>query len=332
MRVAVAGLGFMGSVHLNALCSIPGAQLAAVISRDEKKLQGDLTRAGGNIGDGGSQFDFSGIRKYRALADALRDPEIDAIDLCIPSDLHESAAIESLRAGKHVLLEKPMALSASACDRLIEEANRTGRVLMVGHVLRFFPSYLAVADAIAGLGEIRSATFRRRCARPTWSDWQRDSSRSGGAVLDLLIHDLDFALHLFGVPLAIAATGRVEQDVDIASAQLFYEGMTVNVTGGWHPGKFPITMKYRVVGSRASVEFDFNKYAPRILEGGVSRDLPLEQGDGYAREIAYFVECARRNRQPERCRPEESANAVRLALLVIESRKRGGERISWKSE
>ena len=332
MRIAVAGLGFMGSVHLNALRCVPLVQLAAVVSRDHKKLAGDLTTAGGNLAGAGAQFDFSRLRKYQALRDALKDPEIDAIDLCIPTDLHESAAIECLRARKHVLLEKPMALDPRACERMIEEARRAARVLMIAHVLRFFPSYRAVADAIPELGEVRSATFRRRCARPAWSDWQRDAARSGGAVLDLLIHDLDFALRLFGPPLAVEATGRAEGDIDIVSAQLSYGTFAVDVTGGWHPGKFPITMKYRVVGARASVEFNFNEHPPRISRDGEVRDLQLEQGDGYAREIAYFVECARENRQPERCSPEDSANAVRLALLVMESRRRGGERIAWKSE
>src|SRR5579885_2116524 len=164
----------MGGVHLKALRSIPEIQVAAVVSRDEKKLAGDLTGSQGNIGGPAERFDFSGVRKYRELGHALRDREIDAVDLCVPTDLHEPAAIESLRAGKHVLVEKPMALDAAACDRMIEEAHRARRILMVGHVLRFFPAYRVLSEMLGGLGGVKSATLRRRCARPNWGDWQHD--------------------------------------------------------------------------------------------------------------------------------------------------------------
>jgi predicted dehydrogenase len=331
MRLAIAGLGFIGSVHLKALRSVPGVQLAAVITGDEKKLAGDLSRSQGNLPGAEERFDFSGIKKYRKLREALTDPEIDAVDLCVPTDLHELAAVEALRAGKHVLVEKPMALGIAASERMIEEARRAERALMVGHVLRFFPAYRALIGAMKDLGEPRSATFRRRCAQPTWAEWQSDPARSGGAVLDLLIHDLDFALHLFGPPKSVSAGGRDERDIDLVSAQLFYPGFTVDVTGGWHPGKFPLSMKYRVVGSEASVEFNYNEYAPRMHRGEIVRDLPLESTDGFAAEIAYFADCVRKGSQPERCRPEESADAVRLALLIQESRNQNGERIAWKS-
>jgi predicted dehydrogenase len=331
MRIAVAGLGFMGSVHVKAIRTLPGTELAAVISSHDRKLAGDLSGTAGNVAGGGETFDFSSVKKYQTLEGALVDPAIDAIDLCIPSDLHEDACVRCLRAGKHVLLEKPMALTNAGCERVIEEARRAGRILMVGHVLRFFPSYRVLDEA--PLGELRSATFRRRCARPTWAAWQADSSRSGGAVLDLLIHDIDFALHLFGPPNSVSATGRIEGDIDIVSAQLAYDdGIAVDITGGWHPGKFPITMKYRVTGVRGCVEYNFNEHAPRLIQGGAATELALETLDGYAAEIDYFGECVRTGQAPARCMPEESARAVRLARMIRESRERGGERVLWKSE
>src|SRR5579871_4863267 len=103
MRLAVAGLGFIGSIHLKALRSVPQVTLAAVVSRDESKLTGDLSPSTGNLAGGGDRFDFSCVRKYRDLDSVLSDPEIDAVDLCLPTDLHEQSAIQSLRAGKHVL-------------------------------------------------------------------------------------------------------------------------------------------------------------------------------------------------------------------------------------
>jgi predicted dehydrogenase len=88
MRIGVAGLGFMGSTHIRALRSIPQAQLVAVCSHDEKKLAGDLSAVQGNLGGPGERSDFSGVAKYRDLRQMLEDPNVDAVDLCLPTHLH----------------------------------------------------------------------------------------------------------------------------------------------------------------------------------------------------------------------------------------------------
>src|SRR5581483_1336295 len=141
LRVAVAGLGFMGATHARAWMSVPEARLAAVISNDERKLSGDLTSVGGNLGLEAGVLDFSNVRKYRAFAEALNDSEIDAIDICLPTDQHSRAALDALAAGKHVLVEKPLGLRPEECGRILNEARARGRVLMAGQVLRFLPAY-----------------------------------------------------------------------------------------------------------------------------------------------------------------------------------------------
>ena len=143
------GLGFMGSTHLKAMRSVAGVELAAVYSSDERKLAGDLTSIQGNLGGPGEKLDFSSVRQYREIDPLLADPSIDAVDICLPTDLHEWAAVEALRAGKHVLVEKPMALDGFGGDRMINAARRAGRVLMTAHVLRFFPEYAVLRDGIA---------------------------------------------------------------------------------------------------------------------------------------------------------------------------------------
>ena len=102
MKIAVLGLGFMGSTHLKALKNIPRATLAAIMSGDEKKLSGDLTGIQGNLGGPGESMDFSSVAKYRGVEEVLRDPNVEAVDICLPTDLHAPVAIEALRAGKHV--------------------------------------------------------------------------------------------------------------------------------------------------------------------------------------------------------------------------------------
>src|ERR1035438_747608 len=106
MRIAMLGLGFMGGVHLRALREVAGATLVAVFSNDERQLTGDLSATQGNLGRPGECLDFSAVKVYRDLAEVLGDPDIDAVDVCLPTFLHEDVVVEALRAGKHVMVEK----------------------------------------------------------------------------------------------------------------------------------------------------------------------------------------------------------------------------------
>jgi predicted dehydrogenase len=331
MRIGIAGLGFMGTTHLKALAAVTGAELAAVASSSESKLAGDLSAVAGNLGGPGQRFDFSRLKRYRTMEAMFADPGIEAVDLCLPTYLHADAAIAALRAGKHVLVEKPMALDGAACTRMIREAERGGRVLMTAQVLRFFPEYAALGELLASrrLGTVRSAVFRRRCAKPGWGAWLADASKSGGGVFDLLIHDIDMCLHLFGSPESVTATGyeHLALGIDVVHATLYYaDGKNVNVSGGWHhAGGFPFSMEYTIVADGGTVEYN-SAGRPATLYGE-GEPLPLAAADGYAAEIAYFIECASAGKRPERCMPEESARAVELARLILEARKRNGEKI-----
>jgi predicted dehydrogenase len=311
MRLAVVGLGFMGGAHLKSIAGVQTVELAAVVSRRAPAWP---------------------VKHYKTLDAALADPEIDAVDLCLPTDMHESATIAALRSGKHVLVEKPMALSVESCQRMIGEAERAGRILMVAQVLRFMPAYRALQKAVdeGELGSIRSAAFRRRCAQPGWSEWITDKSRSGGGAFDLLIHDVDMSLRLFGKPEAISATGYEDAaaGVDTISARLFYDGLAVEISGGWmFSGAFPFAMEFAVVGEKGALEY--NSESRPLKRYGSGEEVVLESIDGYAAEIEYFAECCRSGEQPLLCAPTSSAEAVRLALAMFEARSKNGERISW---
>ena len=333
MRLAVLGLGFMGSTHVAALRGLGGVELAAVYSSDHHKAAGDLTAVRGNLGSGGERMDFSRVRKYSNLEGVLGDPKIEAVDLCLPTYLHDSVAVEALRAGKHVLVEKPMALDGYGADRMISASRRYQRVLMTAQVLRFLPEYVALREAISGgkLGRWRYAAFRRSCAAPTWGGWLRESEQSGGGVFDLLIHDVDVCLHLFGKPEMVCASGTYEpgMDIDCMDAQLFYPEGLATIAGGWHnAGEFPFRMEYCVTLDGGTIEFS-SQGRPPVLYGasGGSQPLELAHQDGYAAEIAYFAECCEEGRAPDRCPPAESADAVKVMHLLLESRNRKGAKM-----
>ena len=334
VRVGVIGLGFMGSTHVEALLSIPGAQLVAVCSRDETRLSGDLSAIQGNTGGPGARLDFSGVAKYREIHQMLEDPGIDAIDICLPTYQHSAVAIDAMRAGKHVLVEKPMALDAVSARLMIAEARSHDRVLMVAQVLRFFPMYTALRELLSSgrIGVARMAKFQRRCAAPTWSGWLADPQQSGGGVFDLLIHDVDMCLHLFGKPETVSATGyeALASGVDVINAQLHYAaGMTAIVTGGWHhPKAYPFSMEYTVVADGGTVEYSSMNRPPALYGAdGEMELLPMAERDGYRAEIEYFLDCCRHRRIPDLCPPEESADAVAITRCMLEARNRNGEKI-----
>lgn len=335
INVAVAGLGFMGLTHLKGWRQLPAARLAAVMDMSEARLTGDLSSVGGNLGVAGEKLDFSNVRTYRSLSQLLADPEIDAVDICLPTNEHGEAAVLALRAGKHVLVEKPMARDEKETEAILAEQSRSGRTLMVAQVLRFIPAYVALGDLLKSAGRVHSAVFRRRCAAPTWSGWLTDRSRSGGGVFDLLIHDVDYCISRWGVPNAVRAVGHEDlpRGIDVVHAELQYAGSgPVIVTGGWHhPGEFPFGMEFTVVTEQCTFEWMNGAPELHVYGPGQNRNRALPAGDAFAAEVAYFADCLVHGRPPERCLPEQSAQSVALMHRILESRERKGERISCKS-
>lgn len=324
----------MGATHIRALDGIEGVTLAAISSSDPKKLAGDLSSVGGNLGEGFAMIDFSQVDKHPRWETILQDPTIDAVDICLPTHLHAPATEAALRAGKHVLVEKPMALDFETAIQLVVLAKEQGKILMAAQVLRFFPMYRQMADLLRSgtLGRVRAATFRRRCSAPSWAAWLQDKSVSGGGVFDLLIHDVDMALHLFGTPTAVSATGceALADHVDTINAQLYYEGLdSVTVAGGWHHGTFPFSMEYTIVADGGTVEYSSASGSdPQVYRPGQDAETlsPPATVDGYQEEIRYFVECCATGTEPVYCSPAESAQAVKVTRLMSEARKKNGEK------
>jgi predicted dehydrogenase len=334
MKTGMIGLGFMGTTHLQAMAKIPHAELIAVMDQDEVRLSGDLSSIQGNLGGPGLKMDFSAVRKYRSVDAILADPDVEAIDICLPTFLHAGAAIQALRAGKHVLCEKPMALDGGDADAMIAEADRAGRLLMVAQVLRFFPAYRELSRLVKSgeLGQIRSALFRRRTAVPAWGPWELDKDKSGGAIFDLLIHDVDQSLHLFGVPETISSTGYEDMvhGIDTISSEFHYSSVgQVTITGGWfHRGDYPFSMEFTVIGDHGVVEYS-SAGRPVTVYWSDGRLEPLspKEKDGYQAEIEYFLECCRQGCRPEECQPEESSLAVKLTRLMVDAREKKGEKV-----
>ncbi|MFN4260970.1 MAG: Gfo/Idh/MocA family protein [Gemmataceae bacterium] len=214
VRIGIVGIGFMGMIHYLAARQLQGAAVTAICSRDRQKLAGDWRGIRGNFGPPGEMMDVSHLKKYEHLDDLLADPDIDLVDICNPTHLHPSTAIAALRAGKHVLVEKAIALTPPDADAMLAAAAQAGKLLMVAHVLPFFPEFAYAAETIrAGrFGKVLGGHFQRVISQPDWSADIGDSSKTGGPAIDLHIHDTHFIGLVCGVPKQVFAVGTRHGD------------------------------------------------------------------------------------------------------------------------
>lgn len=225
VRIGIVGLGFMGMIHYLAARRLRGARVTAICSRDAKKLAGDWRGIRGNFGPPGEVMDLSKVKRYHELDDLLADPEVDLIDVCNPTHLHPATAIAALKAGKHVLVEKAIALEPKDADAMLKAAGAAGKRLMVAHVLPFVPEFAFAAEAIRGgkYGRLLGGHFRRIISRPDWSADIGDASKTGGPAIDLHIHDTHFIGLVCGVPGKVFSTGVMEGDaVQYLTTQYLY--------------------------------------------------------------------------------------------------------------
>ena len=313
----------MGSTHAAAWSSLDGrARLSHVTSRTLEKAQRLAEPVGAT----------AGTDPWAALA----DPDVDAVDICLPTPLHREAAERALAAGKHVLLEKPIALTLEDADAIVAAAQRADRVLMVGHVLRFFPAYAELRRRVqAGeLGRLRALTAQSLSAAPDWAQWLTDPVLSGGVAVDLMIHDLDQANLLLG-PARRAYARPVGADGGGALAIVEHERGTAVLEGSMAmPAAYPFSSLLRLVGDGGVAEYAFSAEpaesggnigepslgAVRLFPAaGAPRELPVAADDPWALQAAAFADCIEGGSAPGHGTAEQARDALRVALAVSRS-------------
>ncbi len=262
IRVGIAGVGFMGWIHWLAYRQTPGIEVAAVASRDPLKRGGDWTGIRGNFGPPGEHVDLSGIKVYDDWRAMAADDTLDLIDVCLPPNQHPLAVCTAASAGRHVLCEKPLALSASQCRDVVAHVNRCQRQLLVGHVLPFFPEYsFAWQAACSGqFGLPRGGHFRRVISRPTWIPDFFNRDTVGGPLLDLHVHDAHFIRLVFGMPRGVFSQGWCENGTVKFATSLFDYGpdRAISATMGVieQPGR-PFTHGFELLLERATLQFEY---------------------------------------------------------------------------
>jgi len=327
------GLGFMGLVHIRAYRQIPGARLVAVADAFKQPVNGVLPGVGGNVTDADAVRLEPDVAVYRSAAELLAHPQVELVDLCVPTPQHVELSLAALRAGKHVICEKPLARTAALCRRIVRAAAAARTFFMPAMCMRFWPGWDWLKRAIERqtYGRVLAARFRRVSGPPAWSRASYfKGSESGGALLDLHIHDADFVQFCFGRPRAVFAQGlsRFSGAVDHVVAQyLVRGGAVVWAEGSWlMSGAHPFSMGYTVNFENATAEFDSARGAEALRlyhEGGPAQTVPLAAADGYVGELTHMIECIRRRRRPTVVTARDGLAAVELCEAEEQSVRTG---------
>ncbi len=212
VRIGLIGLGFMGFTHFEGSQKLKGAKLVAIAESNKKRLSGDWTDIQGNFGPRGGKVDLSKYKTYEDYHDLLNDPDIDLVDICVPTGFHEQVVLDAVKAGKDILCEKPIAIDLKSAKKMVSAAQKAKTRFMVAHVLPFFPEFRFAADAIHSgkYGKLLGAHFKRVITPPTWSAGMADFRKLGGWGIDLHVHDNHFISHVCGVPKKVFSRGLVQ--------------------------------------------------------------------------------------------------------------------------
>jgi predicted dehydrogenase len=333
LRFGICGLGFMGRTHFRYLRENPRAQVVAVCDKNPDVRSG-CWRATGNLDACATEHvDLHGVAQYAQPDELIADPRVDVVAVTLPTPMHAEITVRALEAGKHVLCEKPMAATLEECDRMIAAARSSGRTLMVAQCIRFWPQYEMIKALVeAGrIGAVRFAKLARLSCPPTYSvgNWLLIGAASGGALLDLHVHDVDFALDLLGVPATIHAVGcrGLSGRIDHSFATYRYpDGRYALLEVSWvYHAPWPFEMAITVCGESGTLAWSSRAGTDVLLYAGGREAERIACGgeNGWKRELEYYVDCVQAGRPVARCLPESSRTSISLFLAEQRSIGRG---------
>ncbi len=334
INVGIVGIGFMGVTHIKAYRKLEGVRIAAICDAVRLPLDGDLSNITGNIGDKNPvKLDMSQVKAYKSLDDLLANPEIHLVDLCVPTPAHPKLATAALQAGKHVICEKPLARTSALARQIAEAAAAANGFFMPAMCLRFWPEWAWLKQAIdqKTYGQVYAARFRRVAEPPAWGrESYFNGAQSGGALLDLHIHDTDFVQFCFGRPRSVFSAGFTRYSGAIDHVVTQYQvagGATVSAEGSWVMTEgFGFNMEYTVNFENATADYSLARGADalRLFEKGKAvQTLHCGGEDGYVGELQHLVQAIQSATPPTVVTARDGLGAVEICEAEEHSIKTG---------
>lgn len=314
LRLGIIGFGHIGRIHAESAARVAGVELVAVgTSRpdDARPICGPVAAT------------------YPNYSEVLHHPDLDAVVICVPTYLHEQFVIEALDRGLAVLCEKPFALDAASAQRMLDAARQSRQCLMIAQVLRFWPPYVQIKQLVASsaIGSVQAIAAYRLAQYPPWGVWFRDPNKSGGALLDMQVHDADFLYWLLGSPQEVYAAGLQSStgSWDQVTTLLRYSNAVASMEATYlMPQSWPFSCGIRASGSSGCLEFSFRVAGNVEKRSQAESSLLLYAYDGtiteptvasddmYVAQLQYFVECVTHGHPPAQCPPEETLEVMKI--------------------
>lgn len=329
IRIAMLGAGYIGRVHANAIKKLDNAKIVAVADKD-------LPRAEEMAVD-------HNAKAYEDYHQLLNDDNIDAVAIATPTFLHAEMVVEAAKAKKNIFCEKPLALSNEDAQLMAQAIQENKVKSMVGHVLRFWPEYIRAKEILDSgmVGEPLTIFCERLGVLPDWAEggWNKQANLSGGAALDLQIHDLDFIAYLLGEPSMVSSSGVFNPDLGgwahMNTVVNFKNGKIGAVNAGWIvKGKFPFSILFRIFCEEGTIEW-ISRAGEKISEtlDGKTGKNPIvvyksngeiieeiaENIDPFYAEWKYFADCLDGKKEITNSTFTDGQMSLKLGLATIQS-------------
>lgn len=320
LNAGIVGFGGLGHVHANSLWQLEGVTVKAVCDINPQQLEKQEVTF--NIEQAPNQFDISTCNTYLDCKQMLESEELDLVVVALPTYLHAEYSIMAMEHGASVFSEKPMALTTEQCDRMIEARDANQVQLMIGQCIRFWPEYEYLREILDDqtYGKLHSLYMQRGGSYPFTdsSSWYADHNKSGGALLDLHVHDLDFMHYALGSPTktcalgVVGTTGGVDDHTGIFQ---FDSGAICTIRCSWMIAA-GFAMSYIAILENATLYYDASQQPTlKLFRTGATEPetIEVETESAYVREMRYFLECVAGEHKNVRCPAESTRNSICLA-------------------
>jgi len=319
LKVGIVGAGTMGHIHADCCREVQGAELVGIAD-----AAADRSRA---------FAEKYGVKPYADVATMCKDSAIDIAAVCVPTPWHHEVATEAASGGKHVFLEKPIARTLDQAQEIVAACERAGVKLFVGHVVRYFQEYCKAKELIDAdqVGKVAVVRLLRGGPFPRTADqWYASREKSGGLIVDMLIHDYDWLRWCFGDVERVCARDLVERNIpylDYALVCLRFKSRVIaHITGSWaYPGNFRTSLE--VAGDKGMIQMSSTDSTPISVElksvegaggGGVAVPASPVAKSPYLLEWEEFVSWLNDECEPRVC-ANDAVEALRIALAAEKS-------------
>lgn len=313
-KIALIGIGKMGLTHARAYNIMDNAQIVAVC--DVNKELADKFAADNNV------------NAYYSVEELIANCDFDVADICTPTFSHIVIIKQIAAAKKDICCEKPLALSVEDASEAIRVCKENGVVLFTAHVLRWFPEFAGMYETIksGAIGDIVTVRTSRGGGFPAASPWFGDFTKSGGVIIDLIIHDFDWLRWTIGDVKSVYAKGLYDKNMsnkDYALVTLNFKNGTIgHVEGSWmRPGGF--VAEVQVCGTKGMIEHNNTKACPLKIykkEGNVTVTENPTVFTPYYKELKHFVDSLENGKTPS-VTSQDALEAVKIACAAVESIK-----------